>query len=95
MVKVLITRKYGKDQAIMLRPLLNDLYVKVNLHQGFISAESLVNQQDPTEHLIISKWNSIEEWTAYNESEDIQSFRNMIDQVLGQQTSRQVYIQEN
>ena len=95
MVKVLITRKYDKDQTIMLQPLLKDLYVKVNLHRGFVSAESLVSQQDPTEHLIISKWNSIEDWIDYNESEDIQSLRNMIDQVLGQQTSRKVFIQEN
>jgi|APSaa5957512622_1039677.scaffolds.fasta_scaffold28488_2 heme oxygenase (mycobilin-producing) len=95
MIKVLITRKYDKDQVALLQPLLKDLYVEVNRHKGFVSAESLVNDQDPTEHLIISMWNSMEEWTAYNESENIQSIRTMIDHALGQHTSRKVYTQEN
>ena len=94
MVKVLIIRRYCDELAVMLQPYLKTLYTKVYSYKGFISAESLVNCQDPNEHLIISFWNSWEDWTRYNQSDEINALRCMIDQAIGQQTSRKVYIQE-
>lgn len=94
MVKVLIIRNYDKEMSVMLQPYFKKLYTKVYEYAGFISAESLVNYQDPNEHLIISFWKSMEDWNRYNQSDEINSLRCMIEQAIGQQTSRKVYIQE-
>jgi len=95
MIKIPIIRRYNNDQAVALLPLLQELYIKVYQSKGFVSAESLVNQLDPLEHLIISTWSSMEDWFAYNRSNEIVALRDSIDQVTGQQTTRSIYKLEN
>ncbi len=91
MIKILIIRRYNSEQAVALLPLLQELYRKVYQSKGFVSAESLVNQLDSLEHLIISTWSSMEDWLAYDRSNEIVALRDLIDQVTAQQTSRSVY----
>jgi heme oxygenase (mycobilin-producing) len=59
-VKILIQRKVkpGKEEA--LNEIIRELRNKAMYAEGFISGETLQSIQDPSIHLVISTWKSIE-----------------------------------
>lgn len=90
-VKVIVTRRYPKDLEISLHPFLQDLYILITKHGGYMSGETLVCVENPKEHLMISTWDSLEDWEKYNNSAPVNEIRNKIDSIIGERTLRRVY----
>jgi len=69
-VKIMIRRKFKeaalKDASAML------MKARINAmgHQGYISTETLVNYDDPRSVIILSMWQSREDWDRYAESDE-------------------------
>ena len=66
MIKIIEGLKVKKGvnvQAIFLNFRSNAIQ-----YPGFISAENLVSQIDPTVYLFVSTWNAIENWKAWTTS---------------------------
>lgn len=68
-VKILIKRKF-KEEALKDA---SDMLIKARTNamgnKGYISTETLVNYDDPQSVLIISMWQSKEDWDVYKDSE--------------------------
>ncbi len=94
-IKVIITRKYSKDIEALISPFLRDLFALINQHGGYICSETLDNIDDDKEHMIISTWNSLEEWKIYNNSREVNEIRNKIDSTIGRLTQRRVFKNRN
>ena len=70
LVKVFIKRniKEGKEKEVFA--LIKKLRFKAMNQEGYISGENLVSTNDPQELMVVSTWQSIENWTKWKESDE-------------------------
>lgn len=90
-VKVLIKRRVADSKAREMVPLFRKMRSLAMNQPGYISGETLRNMNDPEEYIVISSWQSSEEWVAWLNSTDRQSIQSQIDTLLGGQTKYDIY----
>ena len=91
-IKVIITRKVAKGKEKALLPLLMELRTKAMGQGGYISGETLKGVSDPDEFLVISTWNSLEDWRAWEQNPERQKLQDKIDGVLDAKTTAKAYL---
>jgi heme oxygenase (mycobilin-producing) len=64
-VKILIRRKVKPSKERELNETVKELRSKAIHAQGYISGEALCSIEDPSVHLVISTWKSIEDWNHW------------------------------
>jgi len=64
-IKVLIQRKAKRGKEEELNQIAREMRLKAMYAEGFISGEALQSIQDPSIHLVISTWKSIETWKKW------------------------------
>ncbi len=90
-IKVFIKRKVSDDKVEGLTPLLKLLRARVSDQPGYISGETLTRLDNPGERLVISTWETENDWNAWlNHSERIH-VQNKIDNLLGEKTEFAIY----
>ena len=67
-VKILIRRKFKKEALGDASAMLLKARTNAMGNKGYISTETLVNYDDPQSVLILSMWQSKEDWDRYKES---------------------------
>lgn len=90
-VKILIQRTISKDQETVVRPLLKQLRQHALNSKGYISGESLISADNFEEQLIISSWESLDDWESYQENEETRNIKYQIDQLLGRKSVYKIY----
>ena len=68
MVRVVIQRKLKEGKKGDLLPLLRALRTAAMSYSGYIHGESLVGTEDPSVISVLSTWQSLEEWKAWEKS---------------------------
>ncbi len=61
-------------------------------HEGFISAETMVSTDDPQEFLVISRWQSREDWASWKESEERKSIVATLEKLQTKPTEYESYV---
>ena len=94
-VKILIYRKVkpGKEQE--LSEAVRALRFKAMYAQGYISGETLRSVEDPSTHLVISIWKSIEDWNNWFNTPARKAFQQKIDAILEEPTKITPYEYES
>ena len=64
-IRVLIEREIEPGQEINIHELLMQLRAKAMKVKGYISGETLRSLDDPRKFLVISTWNSVADWKAW------------------------------
>ena len=90
-VKILIKRSVPIDKIKDLGPLLKRLRVLATSHPGYISGETLRRYETPGDYLVISTWQSVEDWQAWESDAERQEISRMIDSLLGEKADYQIY----
>ena len=90
-VKVLIKRRVPDGKAREMVPLFRKMRSLAMNQPGYISGETLRNMNDPEEYIVISSWQSSEEWVAWLNSSERQGIQNQVDTLLGGQTKYDIY----
>jgi heme-degrading monooxygenase HmoA len=90
-VKILINRKIPADKARPMIPLFRKMRAMATHQPGYISGETLKRLDSPDEFLVISTWNSSDDWKNWLESADRKKIQNEIDQLLGGETVYEIY----
>ena len=90
-VRIIIVRHVPKEKANDLRPLLLQMRSLANAQPGYISGETLVNYDDPTEHLVISTWKTLEDWNVWLRDVQRRALQNRVDEITGSETMYSVY----
>jgi heme-degrading monooxygenase HmoA len=90
-VRIIIVRHVPKEKALELRPLLLQMRSLANAQQGYISGETLVNYDDPSEHLVISTWKTLEDWNVWLRDEQRRALQGKVDEITGSETMYSVY----
>ncbi len=94
-VKILIYRKIKPGKEKELSEAVRDLRSKAIRVEGFISGETLRSIEDPSVHLVISTWKSIEDWNYWADSPERIKFQQKIDAMLEEPTKITPYQHES
>ena len=92
-VKILIKRSIGQKVASVVRPLIVELRAHAMRQPGYISGESLKCIDRPGEYLVISTWQSLDDWKKWLKSQERILLENKIDSITGRTTEYLTYVQ--
>lgn len=85
-VKILIERKIKPGKEKEFNDIVKKLRSQAMHTAGFISGETLRCVEDPSLHLVISTWKSIEDWKKWFESQERKESRSGLDAILEKPT---------
>jgi heme-degrading monooxygenase HmoA len=91
-IRVLIERKIVPENQPRLNSLLMKLRAKAMLAKGYISGETLHSIDDPTEYLVISTWNTLNDWKRWELDKERQEIQNQIDRLLRTPSIHRVFV---
>ena len=74
-----------------LLPLLEKLHDRVKKQPGYISGETLRSIEDPEDFLVISKWESVDDWKKWLNSKERRDIQGRVDSLIGEKTFYEVY----
>ena len=90
-VKILITRTVPNDKAHAILKLFREMRALATSQTGYISGETLKSLDEPGVFLVVSTWQSVEDWNNWLNSKDRQSVQAKIDDLLGGKTAYQAF----
>lgn len=93
-VKIIIDRKVSKEKEEELRPLLIQLRAMATAQPGYISGETLRNVDRPEEYLVISTWQSVDNWKTWASTKERSEIQGKIDALLSTKTEYNLYLYE-
>ena len=90
-VKILIKRSVSRENVLALTLLLKKLRSLTLNQSGYIYGETLKRVDREDECLVISTWQSIDDWNAWLNNEERATIQNEIDVLLREETTYSVY----
>ena len=90
-VKVFIKRRVPENRARGIIPLFRKLRSMALEQEGYISGETLRNLHDPEVYLVISSWQSVDNWEKWLESPERKEVQDKIDLLLGGKTEYDIF----
>jgi heme-degrading monooxygenase HmoA len=90
-VKVIIKRIVPQNKAEALKPLLQKLRNLAMQQPGYISGETFKRIDRPGESLVVSTWQSMEDWRVWVMSDERKGAQEKIDHLLGEKTAYEIY----
>lgn len=90
-VKIFIKRQVPEEKAREIIPLVREMRSLATNHEGYISGETLRNLERPEEFMVISTWQSSQDWKEWIKSEGRQEIQGKIDSLLGGETEYQIF----
>ena len=90
-VQVIIKRKWQVDNPKKLLPLLSELRSQAKKQTGYISSETLRNLEDPEDFLVISKWETADDWKKWVQSKKRREIQGQVDSLIGEKTFYEIY----
>jgi heme-degrading monooxygenase HmoA len=94
-VKILIQRKVKPGREKEVNMAVRELRSKAIHAPGYISGETLCSIEDPSAHLVVSTWRSLEDWNRWAESRERKAFQQTIDSFLEEPTKISAYQHES
>ena len=90
-VKIIIKRIVPRDKELELLPLVRELRILTPRQTGYISGETLRRIDKPGETVVISTWESAEDWNQWVNSPERAALQEKIDILLGKETTYEIY----
>jgi len=93
-VTILSKRLFKLDQKENLIPLFKELRDLANKQNGFISRGTFSSLTDPGEYIVISEWETVDDWRNWMDKKETRKIQGKIDSLLGEKTFFDVYLPE-
>jgi len=90
-VKIVIKRKVPKEKEKEFLPLVKELRILTTRQKGYISGETLRRIDKPGETVVVSTWETFEDWQRWFTSQKRSLLQGKIDTLLGQKTEYHIY----
>jgi heme-degrading monooxygenase HmoA len=91
-IDVMIKRKVKQGrQAKELVPLILHLRALATYQPGYISGTTLSNLEYPDECLVVSRWESLDDWNAWRQSKQRTAIEKKIEALAGEKTEYNIY----
>lgn len=81
-VKILIKRVVPSNRETGVMPFLRQIRPLASMEPGYISGETLRNDNDPSDYLVISTWKTIEDWERWVRNIERKGIHDRIDSLL-------------
>ena len=90
-VKIVIKRIVPKNKESSLLPLIKALRIATTKQDGYISGETLQRIDKPGETVVVSTWESAEDWNRWVKNPERIQLQEKIDTLLGQETEYKMF----
>jgi heme-degrading monooxygenase HmoA len=90
-IKALIKRKVPRDKARNMLHLFMEMRTLATAQPGYISGETMKSIDDPDVYLIISTWESADDWEKWLLSKERQAIQSKMDALLGGKTTYEIF----
>ncbi len=90
-VKVLIKRKVMAKLAPELEALLRKMRALTLNQKGYISGETFTRVDEAGVSMVISTWQSIDDWRAWTLTKERIELQEQIDKLLGEPTKYEIF----
>jgi heme-degrading monooxygenase HmoA len=90
-VKILIRRKVPENKARQMISLFREMRTLANEQPGYITGETMRNLEKPDEFLVISTWETSDDWKQWEQSDERQQIQSKIDALLGGKTDYEIF----
>ncbi len=91
-VRIIIDRKVKKGKASHFAKLLRELRSKAIPSKGYISGETLRAKEDPQNYVVISTWQSIEDWKTWEKKPERKKIQAKIEKWMARPTKTKIYL---
>lgn len=92
-IKVTIKRHVQRGKEAKLNSLLIELRSRSLRRSGYLSGETLVSAADPSVHLVIGSWSTLDDWKAWENHPDRQELIAKINDLLVSPAEAEVWSQ--
>jgi heme-degrading monooxygenase HmoA len=90
-VQVIIKRKFQINNPEQLIPLLTELRTRAKNQPGYISGETLRSLENPEEYLVVSKWQTADDWKNWLGSKERRDIQGKVDSLIGERTFYEIF----
>ena len=91
-VRIIIDRKVKKGKGTDFSKLLRELRLKAVPSKGYISGETLRALDDPTNYIVITTWQSVDEWKKWEKNPERKKIQNKIEKFMARPTKTKIYL---
>ena len=91
-IKIIIERHTIPGNELRLSELLMQLRAQAMHAKGYISGETLRSLDDSNKYIVISTWDSLEDWKAWEDNEKRKQIQGNIDALLRAPSAHRVYV---
>lgn len=90
-VKIIIKRKLKIEQPEELLPLLTEMRSHAQNQAGYISGETLRSLDDPGDFMVISEWETSDDWKRWSQSKERRDIQHKVDSLIGERSFYEIY----
>ncbi len=77
--KIIIKRRFKGGNTPQIVSLLNEIRSLALSQPGYQSGETLIQNEHPNNMVVISTWNSLEDWNQWKENPDRKKYESMLE----------------
>ena len=90
-IQVIIKRKWQTDNPKALFPLLTELRSLAKNQPGYISGETLRSLDDPEDYMVVSHWETVDDWKKWLQSKERRDLQGKVDSLIGERTFYEIF----
>ena len=91
-VKIIIDRKVKKGKGGEFFAMLKKLRSRAISFKGYISGETLRAVSDPHNYVVISTWQSAEDWRNWEKDSERKKIQARIEKIMARPTRTKIYL---
>jgi heme-degrading monooxygenase HmoA len=91
-IRIIIDRKVRKGKESDFARMLRELRSKAIPSKGYISGETLRAQGDPHNYIVISTWQSLQDWKAWEKQPERKKIQAKIEKLMARPTKTKIYL---
>ncbi len=90
-VRIIIERRIKEGKEVELGKLLLELRSRAIKQKGYITGETLRDYDDPSTHIVISTWESAEDWKSWSNKAERMEVQSKIEDLLTEPSKTKIY----
>lgn len=79
------------NQPKEILPLLKELNLRAKNQPGYISTDTLQSTEDLADYLVVSVWETLEDWNNWFMNPQRKEIQNQVDSLIGERTFYEVF----
>ncbi len=91
-VKIIIDRQVKKGKEAEFGKLLRELRSKAVPTKGYISGETLRSLEDHCNYIVITTWQTVEDWKAWEKNPERKKVQAKIEKLMARPTETKIYV---